>query len=258
MNIFISNLRSEWLRKKRSLASWLVIIGGIFIPLLSTIAAITYPKETIGKYDPKLFWQFLYNNNIQFMAFFLLPMGMILATSLITQLEHKNNGWKLVHAMPLSYATIFFGKLALILIMMIQFFLLLNVCIWLSGVVPILISSDLSYPAGSFPFDYYAKHSLNYFIALLPVVTLQYILGILFKNFLVPLGVGIALFVCGLFAMQWEYAYTIPYIYAPLNYLQQTGSAIKLPMSLSALCLVWFIIITMAGYFLYIWKKDKS
>lgn len=258
MNIFMHSLRSEWLRKKRSLASWLVVIGGVFIPLLSTLAAFAYPAETIGKYAPQQFWQQVYNNNIQFMAFFLLPMGIILATSLITQLEHKNNAWKLVHTMPVSYATIFFGKLVLILIMMIQFFVLLNICIWLSGAVPALIIKSLSYPTSSFPFEYYAKNSLNYYLALLPVVALQYTLGTLFKNFLIPLGAGIALFVCGLFAMQWEYAYTIPYIYSPLNYLQQTDSAIKTPLTLSAYSLIWFMVITISGYFFYIWKKDKS
>lgn len=258
MYSFIYNFQSEWLRKKRSLASWLVITGGVFLPLISTIAALVYPKETIGKYDPKMFWEFLYNSNMQLMAFFLMPMGAILTTSLITQLEHKNNTWKLLHSLPVSYSNIFLTKLVLILIMLVQFFIILNICIWLSGTIPCLLIPSLSYPTVHFPWNYYLNNSLEYFIGLLPVVALQYILGMMFKNFLVPFGVGMSLFVCGLFALKWEYAYTLPYNFTPLHNLQHTGSVIKTPLPLHSIAFIWFGILVLVGFLLYLNKKDKS
>ncbi len=258
MNTFIHNFQSEWLRKKRSLASWLVITGGVFMPLISTIAVLVYPDKTIGNYDPKMFWETLYNNNIQLMAFFLMPMGVILTTSLITQLEHKNNTWKLLHALPISYMNVFFTKLILVLIMLLQFFIILNLCIWLSGTIPCLIVPSLKYPAGPFPWNYYLNNSLEYFVGLLPMVALQYVLGMMFKNFLIPFGFGMSMFVSGLFALKWEYAYTLPYNFTPLHNLQHTGADIKTPLPLASIALIWFVSITIVGFLLYLNKKDKS
>ncbi len=258
MNSFIHNFQSEWLRKKKSLAAWLVITGGVFIPLISTIAAFVYPDETIGKYDSKLFWELLYNSNMQLMAFFLMPMGAILTTSLITQLEHKNNTWKLLHTLPISYINLFFTKLVLVLIMLIQFFIILNICIWISGTLPCLMIPSLQYPTVQFPWNYYLSNSIEYFIGLLPVIALQYVLGIMFKNFLVPFGVGMSLFVSGLFALKWKYAYTLPYNFTPLHHFQHTGSVIKTPLPLYSIALIWFGCITLIGFLLYFNKKDKS
>jgi hypothetical protein len=37
---FLHSFQSEWLKKKRSLASWIVIIGGFFTPAIIIVARI--------------------------------------------------------------------------------------------------------------------------------------------------------------------------------------------------------------------------
>ena len=44
------------------------------------------------------------------MGTLLLPMGVILVTSLVAQVEVRNNAWKQVHSAPLPYATLFFQQ----------------------------------------------------------------------------------------------------------------------------------------------------
>ena len=39
-----------------------------------------------------------------------LPLGAILSTSLITQIEYKNNTWKQLHTLPLTYTDDLFFK----------------------------------------------------------------------------------------------------------------------------------------------------
>src|SRR5579859_4006477 len=101
------------------------------------------------------------------MAIFLLPIGIILAMSLITQLEFKNNAWKQLHTSPQSFSMIFFTKLAVVIVMLVQFFILFNLGVYLSGVIPYFLF-EVPYPKDPIPFGLLAKDSLFYFIDCLP------------------------------------------------------------------------------------------
>ncbi|MEO8116768.1 MAG: hypothetical protein ABI653_03910 [Bacteroidota bacterium] len=87
-NNFIHCLQSEWLKKKRSLASWIVVIGGFFTPAIIIIARLVQHNELIPIYTDAHFWELLWKNSWESMAIFLLPLGVILSTSLITQIEY--------------------------------------------------------------------------------------------------------------------------------------------------------------------------
>ena len=91
---FINSFRSEWLKTRRSAAAWLTLIGGFLIPIVILIARIMDFDALYGIHTSQHFWETIYNQCWHYMAIFLLPMGVILATSLITQLEFKNNTWK--------------------------------------------------------------------------------------------------------------------------------------------------------------------
>ncbi len=131
---FIHSLQSEWLKTKRSAASWLCIIGGFFIPFIYLIAFLKN-NTSINKY-PDHIWETHFNELWHNMAIFLLPMGVILASSLITQMEFKNNTWKQLHASPQSYPTIFLSKYSVIFLMTVKFFLFFNIGLILSGLIP--------------------------------------------------------------------------------------------------------------------------
>jgi lantibiotic transport system permease protein len=121
MNQYIHSLQSEWIKTRRSTASWLVIIGGFFIPLIVIAIRLIKSSRLPAIYKAADFWERTFVQNWQVMAFFLLPMGVILATSLITQLEYKNNTWKQLHATPQLFSIIFFAKLTVIILMMLLF-----------------------------------------------------------------------------------------------------------------------------------------
>src|SRR5450432_3168395 len=78
-----------------------------------------------------------------FHVLFLYSICVILAASLITQIEYKNNTWKQLHSLPLSFTTIFFSKLAVIIVMVLQFFIWFNIGIYLSALIPYLLVSGV-------------------------------------------------------------------------------------------------------------------
>jgi lantibiotic transport system permease protein len=255
---FLYSLQSEWIKTKKTAAAWLVVIGAFFIPLI--IVAIRYVKSEglAAMYKSPQFWQGHFFQNWQTMAFLLLPMGVILSTSLITQIEYRNNTWKQLHSTPQFFSTIFFAKLTVILLMMLQFFILFNIGIFLSGITPLLFSKKAVYPAQPFPFEFFLKTNAKFFIGCLPIVAMQYLLSLRFKNFMLPLGTGLVLLIASTFAIQWKYGYTLPYTYTGYTYLQTGASqTIRLPVNIQWLSLAVFVLFTATGYLLYITKKDK-
>lgn len=258
---FISSFQSEWLKKKRSLASWLVIVGAFFTPLIITAARIKNHAAMPKLYAAEDFWQRSWNQAWESMAVFLLPIGIVLATGLIAQIEYKNNTWKQLHATPQRFTTIFFAKFLVILIMLVQVFLLFNVGIYLSAAIPALIFRDVPFPAAPIPFSDFWNGNVNYFLCCLPVVALQYLLSLQFKNFLVPIGVGLAIWFLGIGLLSWEYSYLFPYNHGTLDFLMSSGQLGKRPvppLNIHHLAVVYFAAFTAASWFLYVTKKEKG
>ena len=257
---FIHSFQSEWLKKKRSLASWIVVVGGFFTPTIIVIARLVRHDTLRALYSADGFWKLLWKNSWESMAVFLLPLGVILATSLITQIEYKNNTWKQLHTLPLNLTTTFFSKLVVIIVMMVQFFILFNIGIYLSAVVPYLLVSGVPYPHDPFPTMFFLKENMFYFIDCLPIVALQYLISLKFKNFLVPVGLGFIFWIGALSALSWNYGYLIPYTYCMFNYLKdQPGGNVVVPtVDFHSLAFVYFAAITFVSYILYITKKEKG
>ncbi len=87
MKRYVHSFQSEWLKRRRSLASWLVVCGAFFTPLVITTAKIVRHSALAAASSSPVYWETLWKSSWESMAIFLLPLGAILASSLITQLE---------------------------------------------------------------------------------------------------------------------------------------------------------------------------
>lgn len=253
---FLNSFQSEWLKKRHSASSWLTVIGGIFIPVIMLISRLADYGSLSSVNATAHVWEFLYTRSWQFMGLFLLPMGVIMATSLVTQLEFKNNTWKQLHTTPQRLTVIFFAKLAVILAMMLQFFVLFNIGIYLTGAIPALFRG-VPYPAEAFPFLYYLKGNAWFFVDCLPIIAMQYLISLQFKNFLVPVGAGLGLYVGSVMALFWKYGYIIPYCYGALDFARG-NTKIDKTVNFHAWALGYFVLLTIIGYILYLSKKEKG
>lgn len=253
---FVHSFQSEWLKRKRSLATWLVIVGGFFTPVIVIAARLLQPEKTIKTYSSPDFWFQLWRNSWESMAIMLLPMGVILATSLVTQLEYKNNTWKQVHASPVGLATLYFSKLSVIIFMMFQFFILFNIGIYLSAIIPYLVM-DVEYPSTAIPYMTFLKDNALYFVDCLPIIGLQYLISLRFKNFLVPVGAGLILLVGSIFSISWKYGYLVPYSYCMYHYLMGIGKAHPAGNT-HLMATGYFLLFTVTGFILFATKKERG
>ncbi|MDQ1592992.1 MAG: lantibiotic transport system permease protein [Pyrinomonadaceae bacterium] len=258
---FINSFQSEWLKKKRSLASWLVVAGAAFTPSIILMSRIKNAAKLSALYASNDFWQKLWNQTWESMAVFLLPFGIILAAGLIAQIEYKNNTWKQLHTTPQGFATIFFAKFLVLLIMLVEVFVLFNVGMYLSAVIPSMLFANLPYPTAPIPYAYFLKANINFFLDCLPILALQYLLSLQFKNFLVPIGTGFAIWFLGVGMLPWNYSYLLPYLHGTIDFLissGQFGNRKIPPLNIQLLAVIYFVLFTVASYVLYVTKKEKG
>lgn len=251
---FINSFASEWLKKKRTATSLLTVIGSLLIPMIVLVARMDDAGSLAAENRLPRLWEKLYSRNWQLMGLLLLPMGVVLATSLITQLEFRNNTWKQLCTTPQSLTTIFLAKLAVILVMLVEFFLLFTLGIWLTGALPCLFFRSVPYPAEAFPVQGFFSGSTRFFLDILPVVALQYLLSLRFKNFLVPLGAGLGLYVASMIAVHWRHGYWIPYTYSAYNFMGQAASTFHTHYWAAG----YAVLFTGLAYILYITRKEKG
>jgi len=256
---FLQSIQSEWMKTRRSAAAILVITGAFFIPSVIIFMRFIQREKLAVLYQSGSFWQNHFFKNWQTMAFLLLPLGVILCVSLITQLEYRNNTWKQLHTTPQSFTSIFFAKLTVILLMLLQFFILFNIGIYISAVVPLLFSKQAVYPLQAIPWTDLLMINVKFFIACLPVLAIQYLLSLRIKNFMLPLGAGIVLLAASTFAIQWEYGYLVPFTYTGYTWLLNVSAntEIKMPVNILLMSVIMFAAFTIIGYFVYRSKKDK-
>jgi lantibiotic transport system permease protein len=256
---FINSFQSEWLKKKRSLASWLVLVGAFFTPAIILLVRLKNYQALPKIYAAEDFWIKLWFTTWESMTILLLPMGIILATALIAQIEYKNNAWKQLHTTPQGYTTVFFAKLAVILVMMVELFALFNLGMYLSGIVPALVFSSVPLPAAAIPLKGFLYGNINFFLECLPILALQYLLSLHFKNFLVPVGAGFAVWVLGLGMTTWEYSYLFPYNQGIIDFLKSSGNLKReVSVNLPLIAVLYFVVFTIASYVLYVTKKEKG
>lgn len=255
---FIYSLQSEWLKTKRSAASWLCIIGGFFIPTIYLIYFLVKSKTIVEADAAGNVWELHFFSLMQNMKAFLLPMGVIMASSLITQMEFKNNTWKQLHTTPQSLTTIFLAKFSVIAIMTVKFFVFFSIGVILSGLIPCLIVNG-KLPEDSFPFWFFIKENIKVFILCLPIMAIQYLISLRFKNFLVPVGIGLIGLIGSMIGSMWEYIYISPYSYVFLDHLRNvkvfTG---KITINLYQEASIYFVLLMAISYVMFHYKKEKG
>lgn len=257
---FINSFQSEWLKKKRSLTSWLVLVGAFFTPSIIFLARIKNANKLSALYASNDFWIKSWHQAWESMSILVLPVGIILAVGLITQLEYKNNAWKQLHTTPQCFLTIFFAKFLVMLFMLVEVFLLFNIGLYLSAVVPAWLFSSLSYPTAAIPYSFFFYENIKFFVDCLPVLAFQYLISLQFKNFLVPLGTGFVIWFLSIGITSWSYSFIFPYSHAPLHFLISSGHRTNqdIPVNIHLAAIIYFAAFMTAGYFLYAMKKEKG
>ena len=254
---FITSTRAELLKTKRSAAFWLSVLGALFIPAIFFMMYYFKPEVFIPmlKGNP---WHFHFLRGWQSLSAFLLPMFIILVCSLIPQIEYKNNTWKQVFASPQSFGSIFFSKFLTIHLMILFCFTLFTLFMILSALAVNLLNN-------TFPFFYNAidigsllKMVFKTYISVLGISAIQFWLGMRFKNFITPIGIGLGLLITTLIIMQWKHIDKDPYAFPILTLDAIMVKPDKLLINHELNSLGYFLVFTLIGFFDMKFRKEKG
>ncbi len=256
MNLHIS-FRSELLKISGRPTLFLMIILCLLLP---AVMIIVFDSDSIDDFkildgDP---WTQYFLNGTKPMGFVFLPFFILMTCTLLPQLEYRNNTWKQLFSSPQSYAQIYISKF-----LIVQFLIL----IYLLSYIPLMTLSaavtNIIHPAFGF-----SEHALdpvpvlgaltNSYVSALGISTLQFVIGMRSKSFILPIAIGFALWLTScmlLFDYKWEHADKSPYLFTLL--VQFPKYQKKLPEYLLSSA-TWAIIILAIGCFDFTRRKVRG
>lgn len=255
--LFFRCFSSEWLKLKRSPVRWLLLAGGLLVPLVLLIAGLVESERLAATITEPGYWLRHIHRSWQSMAIFLLPVGIVLTMSLLLQIEHTSNGWRQLHLLPVPSLTVFCSKLAVVLVLFVIFLALFTAGIGFSGVFPAWVLPSVPLPEAPFPLLRLLRYDGRFLVATLPIVALQFAMSLQFRNFLLPAGIGIGLVMASLIALPWKHAALLPYTYAALHFFSNREPTPYTPY-LVWLQLGYTVLFLGIGYLLYRRKKIKD
>ncbi|MDB5020152.1 MAG: hypothetical protein JWQ28_1279 [Pedobacter sp.] len=207
------SLRSEFYKSKNTLAFWASILLPVLICGAITLAFFSNSDKILRMhYSPEVLWMNFAGGSLGVMGMLILPFYVIFMAFSVNNIEHKNDTWKSLFAQPLNKFSIYAAKyLYAVLLIFICLGLFLTLTYLSAQLLHLLI------PAHRFdayqPLNMLAKIYSKLFLSSLGILSLQFIISLIWADFLKPMGIGFVGVIIGIIAASkgWVYSYLIPY-----------------------------------------------
>ncbi len=216
MKGFILSLRSEFYKNRKTLGFWgaivlpVIIVTGIFIGFLTH-------SDNLAKTPGMLLWLNYTGVISGLMGNLLLPFLIVFMAYSANSIEHKADTWKTLFTLPISKWSVYAAKYFYTVFLVFMCLFLFCTLLIASGNLLGMLSPDLhfhDYSIASYLFEVYTK----LFFAGLGIVSIQFLLSLVWGDFLKPMGIGFVGIIAGWisFGTQWKYNYLIPYAHPSL------------------------------------------
>jgi hypothetical protein len=211
MKGFILSFRSEFYKTRKTMGFWSSVLLPLLLCLLLFIGFFNH-SDKLAQSPGMILWLQFAGAILGIMGSLILPMLIVFIAYSVNSIEHKADTWKTLFSLPISkfsvYAAKYFYAFFLVLICLLLFVLFTLGFGNLLGVVkPELKFSE--YNVASLLMQVYIK----LFLSALGILSIQFLLSLLFRDFLKPMGIGFIATITGvlLAGNNWKYAYLFPY-----------------------------------------------
>lgn len=259
MQALLISLQSEFYKSRKTLAFWAAILLPLLICGLVAFGFF-YKSERILSmhYPPNVLWMNFSGGALGVMGSLILPFYVIFMAFSVNNIEHKNDTWKSLFAQPLNKFSIYAAKYlyaVLLIFICLGLFLVLT---YGSGMLLHQLIPELRFDAFS-PLELLSKLYLKLFLASLGILSLQFLISLIWSDFLKPMGIGFIGLISGVIAASkgWEYAYTIPYCHPVLALSLKNPGPITIFTQEIYASLAFAAIFFIAGYFIVAKKSIK-
>lgn len=208
---FLLSLRSEFFKTRKTLA----FLSAILFPLILTLFISTgfyINAEKMTHYTPMIQWMRFTGAFLGVMGTLLLPMLVIFQTYSVNSIEHRADMWKSLFSLPLPKWSIYSSKWVYVVLLNALCLALFSIFILAAGYMMSLLKPELRFDEYNFV-GLLVKIHFKLFLASLGILSIQFLLSVIWDDFLKPMGIGFLLTVFGIICgnLSWKYAYTIPY-----------------------------------------------
>lgn len=254
----VHTVRSEFVKTRHSFTWWLTLLGAGLVPFIFLLAYLIYWDKAIPPPNANP-WELLFKKEWQSVSFLLLPMYIILAVSLTIQMEYGANAWKQLLVQPVPHWSIYFGKLILVMVMIVGCYILFCAFTLLSGLISGSIFPELGFLQAKPNYGEMFRTCYRSFLSVLGLVGVQYVLSLHWRNFVIPVGIGL----CGIIASMvlignWKYTDYVPYASPSLTLMNIfKHSSKELLTKNEVISIVYFLVLIPAGYCYFRNKEDK-
>ena len=201
MNLLIS-LRSELL-KTRKASFYLTLIGAAVGPVMFLLNVLLDENEIDPSQKDPLNAIFKILSDMNGTALF--PLFVILICTLLPQIEYRNNTWKQVFASPQTKVNVFLAKFINVHLLMLVFLIATHLFMFLTIVGINFIKPTLNLFEHPLNGNIVLVNAANAYILVLAICAIQFWLGLRSRNFIVPIGIGFALWLAGtIMAVQYK------------------------------------------------------
>lgn len=208
MTHFWLALRSEFLKSRRTLALattiWLpVFIAGLYFAL-AYFKAEDFAKTGMNP------WVLLAQNLFGLYSVLILPMYAMVVAFSTNQIEHVANAWKNVFTLPYPRLTIYVAKWAFAFLLILMFSVLLCGLVFFEGNLLAVLKPEIGFQ-DYHSYDLIGRLFFKFFLAILGVFSIQFLLSFQWRDFIRPVGTGLALTIAGAILAGWKFAWVFPY-----------------------------------------------
>lgn len=206
--LFIA-LRAELLKTKRSLAFVVALVAPVVVVVLQIAMYFDYMDFYLGGAEDNP-WPVFNQTMLTYWALLVMPLFITLQTTLIAQVEQRQNNWKLLYTQPIPRWMIYIAKYLLGGMLLLASALVLIALMFGAGQLLYLFFPGYSFNAPFPIFDALLDTLLVCSVSAL-LLSLHTWISLRFQNFVTPLGIGIGATVIGLFVFGSDWVYWYPW-----------------------------------------------
>ena len=232
MNLVIS-LRSEIFKTKRTAVFYFTLIAAAIVPFVFLLNVLGDDLDSTKKDPLNMIFKLL--SDMNGVAFF--PWFVILICTLLPQIEYRNNTWKQVFTSPQPKLNVLTAKFVNVHLLMLLFIVSTHLFMFLAIALANFIDPALGLYKNPLDGQVVFVNAANTYVTVLALSAIHFWLGIRSKNFIMPIGVGLALWLTGtLLVLQFKssWATYFPYSFQSITFSSQHRPYLEQAMWTSA------------------------
>lgn len=177
-------LQVEVLKIRRSLALLMMLACPLVVVVM--VIGMTLRNTPLTAFNVTV-WGQVQLGITALWSYFMLPLYVALATSLVNGNEHRNQTWRLMLTLPINQHQLFFAKALVAWLLIVGS----NMALMVFVAIAILLVGAAGYPVEGALGNDLALLMLKIPIACLPILVVQHAISWRFGNIVLPLAVGV-------------------------------------------------------------------